>query len=135
MNNILYYTVVPSISSPQNGTIVSVNVTNDITVTCTASAVPAPTILFYFEGTLLDRTDGGAGIGDEIPMRVQIGDPSSPTMISDSTYEVSRNMTLFSTRDEPLTGFECTAVNSIIDMDLELTPNDTVEFGFIVQGT
>ena len=136
LSALLYSCVVtPTISSPQNGTIILVNVTNDVTVTCTASAVPAPMIQFYYNGTLLDRTDGATGIGEGIPMRVQIGDPSSPVSISDGTYEVSRDVTLFSTRDEPLTGFECRAVNSIVDMDLNLTPSDTVNFGFIVQGT
>ena len=126
--------VTPAISSPQNGTIILVNVTNDVTVTCTASAVPAPMIQFYYNGTLLDRTDGATGIGEGIPMRVQIGDPSSPVSISDGTYEVSRDVTLFSSREEPLTGFECRAVSGIVDMDLNLTPSDAVDFGFIVQG-
>ena len=136
MLSVLLYScvVTPTISSPQNGTIILVNVTNDVTVTCTASAVPAPMIQFYYNGTLLDRTDGATGIGEGIPMRVQIGNPSSPVSISDGTYEVSRDVTLFSARDKPLTGFECRAVNSIVDMDLNLTPSDTVDFGFIVQG-
>ena len=125
-------TVGPSISAPSNGDRFIVNVTNDVTITCTASALLAPTIEFLYDGVILDRTDGEVGIGDGIPMRVQVGTHSTPMLTSDGTYEVSRDLTLFSVRDEPLTGFECRAMNNIIE--LNLMPSVLVSFDILVQG-
>ena len=122
----------PSISAPGDGDRFIVNVTNDVTITCTASALPAPTIEFLYDGVILDRTDGEVGIGDGIPMRVQIGTHSTPMLTSDGTYEVSRDLTLFSVRDEPLTGFECRAMNNIIE--LNLMQSVMVSFDILVQG-
>ena len=131
--SLFFYTVGPTISSPQSGSIFVVNVTNDTTISCTASAVPPPTIEFFYNGMILDRMDDEMGIGDTIPMRVQVGEISNPPeRISNGNYEVSRNLTLFDARDEPLTGFECRAVNNIVE--LSLMPNDTVAFEFLVQG-
>ena len=126
------YTVAPSIDSPQNGTTFRVNVTNDAVITCTASAVPPPDIDFYFNGTLLTRTGGETGIGEEVPMRVQVSDPSAPMMMADATYQVSRSLTLFNVRDELLTGFECRARNNITE--LSLTPSASSSFDILVQG-
>ena len=122
----------PSISAPSSGDRFIVNVTNDVTITCTASALPALTIEFLYDGVILDRTDGEVGIGDGIPMRVQVGTHSTPMLTSDGTYEVSRDLTLFSVRDEPLTGFECRAMNNIIE--LNLMPSVLVSFDILVQG-
>ena len=107
--------------------------TNDITITCTASALPPPTIEFFYNGMVLNRMDGETGLGDEIPMRVQIGTTSSSILIDNGNYEVSRNITLFNARDEPLTGFQCRAVNEIIELG-NLMPNDTAAFEIVVQG-
>ena len=52
----------PSISAPGDGDRLIVNVTNDVTITCTASALPAPTIEFLYNGMILDRTDGEMGL-------------------------------------------------------------------------
>lgn len=125
-------TVAPTISSPQNDDIITVNVTNDITITCTASAVPEPTIEFYYNEMLLNRTEGEMGIGEEIPSRVQIGATTALTMIDDGTYQVSRDMTLFNVRDEPLTRFECRAMNIIPEPNQMLS--DMVGFDIRVQG-
>ena len=82
---------------------------------------------------ILNRTEGEIGIGEEIPMRVQVEMTSSPVRISNGNYEVSRSLTLFSTRDELLTGFECRAMNNIMELG-NLMLNDTVAFEFLVQG-
>ena len=109
------------------------NVTNDTTITCVASAVPPPTIEFFYNEMILDRTNDEMGIGDTIPMRVQVGEVSSPPeRISTGNYEVSRTLTLFDVRDEALTGFECRAINNILE--LSVMPDDTVAFEFLVQG-
>ena len=110
------------------------NETNDITITCTASAVPPPTIEFFYNEMILSRTDDEVGIGNEIPMRVQIGEISNPAVrIDNGNYEVSRTLTLFNARDEPLTGFECRAMNTIVELN-NMMPNDTVSFEILVQG-
>ncbi len=127
-----YYAVSPNITAPSDGDDFAVNVTNDSTVTCTAFALPPPTIEFFYNGMILNRTDDETGIGDEIPMRVQVGQTLIPVLIDSGSYEVSRSLTLFNVRDEPLTGFECRAMNDIVE--LSLTPNDTVAFEFLVQG-
>jgi hypothetical protein len=128
----MYCAVAPNITAPSDGDVFAVNVTNDSTVTCTAFALPPPTIEFFYNGMILNRTDDETGIGDEIPMRVQIGETSSPVLIDSGSYEVSRTLTLFNVMDEPLTGFECRAMNNIVE--LNLMPNDTVAFEFVVQG-
>ena len=108
------------------------NVTNDVTITCTASALPPPTIEFFYNGVILDRSDGEMGIGDGIPMRVQVRSHLTSMLTVDGTYEVSRDLTLFSVRDEPLTGFECRAMNNIIE--LNLMQSVMVSFDILVQG-
>ena len=129
---ILYYAVAPNITAPGDGAIFTVNVTNDSTVTCTAFALPPPTIEFFYNGTILNRTDDETEIGDEIPMRVQVGQTSSPILIDNGSYEVSRTLTLFNVRDERLTGFQCRAMNDIVE--LGMMPSDAVAFQFLVQG-
>ncbi|MCG8622138.1 MAG: immunoglobulin domain-containing protein [Proteobacteria bacterium] len=128
----MYYTVAPNITAPGDGDIFAVNVTNDSTVTCTAFALPPPTIEFFYNGMILNRTDDETGIGDEIPMRVQVGQTLNPILIDNGSYEVSRTLTLFNVRDERLTGFQCRAMNSIVE--LSLMPSDTAAFEFLVQG-
>ena len=125
-------TVGPSISSPNDGDRFIVNVTNDVTITCTASALPVPIIEFLYNRMILDRTDGEIGIGSGIPMRVQVGSRSTPMLTDDGTYEVSQDLTLFNTRDEPLTGFQCRAVTNIMELNMML--NDTINYEIFVQG-
>ena len=108
------------------------NVTNDVTITCTASALPPPTIEFFYNGVILDRSDGEMGIGDGIPMRVQVRSHLTSMLTVDGTYEVSRDLTLFNARDEPLTGFQCRAVTNITELNMILS--DTVSFDILVQG-
>ena len=127
------HTVGPSITSPQDGDVFLVNVTNDTTITCTASALPAPTIEFYYNGMILDRTNEEMGIGNEIPMRVQVGEPSSRTLIINGNYEVTRDLTLFTVRDETLMGFECRARNNIVELGNQM-PSDNITFEIRVQG-
>ena len=110
-----------------------VNLTDDTTITCIASAVPSPDINFFYNGMILDRTDGEMGIGDSIPMRVQVGAMSSPVLISNGNYEVSRDLTLFNARDMPLTGFECRAMNTIVELS-SMMLTDMVALEFLVQG-
>ena len=129
---LLFFSVSPTISSPEDGTIFFVNVTNDTTITCIASAVPAPDINFFYNGMMLDRTEDETGIGETIPMRVQVEVTSNPVSINNGNYEVSRRLTLFNVRDERLTGFECRAMNNIVE--LSQTPSDTAAFEFLVQG-
>ena len=129
---ILYYAVAPNITAPSDGDIFAVNVTNDSTVTCTAFALPPPTIEFFYNGMILNRTDDETGIGVEIPMQVQVGQTSNPVLTDNGSYEVSRNLTLFNVRDERLTGFECRAMNDIVE--LSMMPSDTAAFEFLVQG-
>ena len=126
------FSVAPTISSPPINNIITVNVTNDITITCTASGIPVPTIEFYYNEMLLNCTEGEMGIGEEIPSRVQIGATTASAMIDDGTYQVSRDMTLFNVRDEPLTGFECRAMNIIPEPNQLLS--DMVSFDIRVQG-
>ena len=128
----MYYAVPPNITAPRDGDVFAVNVTNDTTITCTAFALPLPTIEFFYNGMILNRTDDETTIGIEIPMRVQVGEASSAVLIDNGSYEVSRDLTLFDARDEPLTGFECRAMNNIVE--LNMTPIDTVAFEFLVQG-
>ena len=122
----------PSISTPSDGDRFIVNVTNDVTIICTASALPAPTIEFLYNGMILDRTDGEMGIGGGVPMRVQVGTRSTPMLTDDGAYEVSQDLTLFNARDEPLTGFQCRAVINIMELNMIL--NDTISFDILVQG-
>ena len=130
---IAFFAVAPIISSPQDGDVFVVNVTNDTTITCVASAVPPPIIEFFYNEMILDRMDNEMGIGDTIPMRVQVGEVSSPPeRISNGNYEVSRTLTLFNVRDERLTGFECRAMNDIVE--LSMMSSDTAAFEFLVQG-
>ena len=126
------HVVRPSITAPIDNEIFTVNMTNDTTITCTAFARPAPIIEFFYNGMILNRADDEIGIGNEIPMRVQVGETSNPVLIDNGSYEVSRDITLFNARDEPLTGFECRAMNNI--MELNLMPNNTVAFEILVHG-
>ena len=131
----LPYVVFPTIIFPQDGFFFYVNVTFDITITCIAFGRPAPTIWFYFNDMLLERTDGVMGIGNDIPSRVQVGNHSTPDLGDNGTYVVTRSLTLFRVRDEPLTGFKCKAINNIPLLNLTiLTLRFSVTFGICVLG-
>ena len=105
----------------------TVNETENVTFTCTAAGIPAPTISFYRGATLLD----GAGPEEPNP-RVTLEDPTGfmTYMIPENGEEVlqvSRTLTISNTMDGDSGNYSCRAGSTP-------TPDeDEVFFQLVVQ--
>jgi hypothetical protein len=109
----------PRITFPEDDDVFVVNVTSDITVSCTAFGLPPPTIQFYYNGSLLVGNDDST---------LTI---SSPRLTGN---EISRNLTLVNAHMwiEALTSLQCQATNAITEFNLTLESNTS--YHIIVQG-
>ena len=110
-----------------------VNRSDDITIQCSVRGIPPPSIRFLRGDVELNRTDGesGVGIGTDLASRVQLGDESSPVLMDDGTFMVSRMLTIFNVAEDDAGDFTCEASSTI--PELGLSPSDSSVFDLIVQ--
>ena len=104
---------------PENFT-ETVNETDSVTFVCVVVGIPAPSISFYQNGTLLDQSRD---------QRITPTDNSEPQdfQTADGTvFHVSRNLTISSTRDNDSGTYTCVASNA--------AANVTQDFNSVVQG-
>ena len=96
-----------------------VNVTGDITVSCTAFGQPPPTLQFYYSGSLLVENDENS---------LSISNPRL------TGTEISVNLTLFNASmwPEALMSLQCRATSTITEFDLTLGSN--ASYHIIAQG-
>ena len=108
-----------------------VNRSDDITISCSARGIPPPSIRFLRRGVELNRTGGEPGIGTDLVSRVQLGQESSSVFMDDSTFMVSRMLTIFNVAEEDAGDFTCEASSTISELALSLSDNSV--FALIVQ--
>ena len=113
-------TAPPMVAEPTPGTTVFVNATDNVTVSCTASGLPAPDIRFL-NGRGVLSTSG----------RIDVGTLSDPTELASGASLVSRTLTISATVDGDSGQYSCEAFNTIPGLDLNL--NDSRDFELVVQ--
>jgi hypothetical protein len=113
----------PRITFPEDDDVFVVNVTSDITVSCTAFGLPPPTIQFYYNGSLLVGNDDST---------LTI---SSPRLTGN---EISRNLTLVNAHMwiEALTScsLQCRATSRVTITELNLMLASNTDYHIIIQG-
>ena len=96
------------------------NETDSVTFVCVVVGIPAPSISFYRNGTLLDQSTD---------QRITLIDNSDPQEFQTATgmvFHVSRNLTLDNTTDADSGTYTCVASNA--------AANVTQDFSLVVQG-
>ena len=124
MNAFLYYcfihAVVPSILIPPVNFVYTVNETDPVIFTCSATGIPPPEIAWMRNGVPFSNS------------RITLSDPTIPELyLTDggNIYLVSRNLTLDNTMDTDSGTYTCVASN-----ENAVTPNVTQDFELFVNG-
>ena len=111
-------TVVPEIIFTED---YIVNQFEEVTFECRATGIPAPYINWYRNGVLLNEA---------FDSRISLSDPVvTQPATSNDVYEVYRNLTFNSTRDNDTDTYTCVASNGNARM-----PNVTQDFELFVRG-
>ena len=116
----IFLAVEPTYLLPPENFIETVNETDSATFVCVVVGIPAPSISFYQNGTLLDQSTD---------WRITLTDNSEPQDFQTATgtvFLVSRNLTLDNTMDADSGTYTCVASST--------AANVTQEFDLIVQG-
>ena len=120
----LCYSVVPNITFPvDDGFTYTVNETDPVTFTCSATGIPPPEITWMRNGVVLNESADS---------RISLGNPSDPETVptaGGNISTVSRSLTISSTRDNDSDNYTCVASNGNT-----VTPNVTQNFGLFVNG-
>ena len=112
--------VVPNITFPLDGQLYTVNETDPVIFTCSATGIPPPEITWMRNGVVLDGS---------VDSRISLSNPSDPEAISTTCgniFSVSRNLTLDNTMDNDSDTYTCVASNT--------AANVTQDFDLDVQG-
>ena len=120
MARFTFLAVEPTYLFPPENFIETVNETDSVTFVCVVVGIPAPSISFYQNGTLLDQSTD---------QRITLIDNSEPQDFQTATgtvFRVSRNLTLDNTRDNDSGTYTCVASNA--------AANVTQDFELVVQG-
>ena len=104
----------------------TVNETDPVTFTCSATGIPPPNITWVRDGVTLDRN---------VDSRISLSDPSGPETVptaGGNISSVSRSLTISSTRDNDSGTYTCVASNentmtSIVTQNIELFVNGKCE--------
>ena len=108
--------MIPNITFPlESNFTYTVNETDPVTFTCSATGIPPPEITWIRNGVPFSNT------------RVTLSNPTMPELYS--TDGVSRNLTLANTVDADSGTYTCVASNGNA-----VTPNDTQDFELFVNG-
>ena len=116
--------VVPNITFPLDGLVYTVNETDPVTFTCSATGIPPPpNITWIRNGVVLDGN---------VDSRISLGNPSDSVPVptpGGNISSVSRSLTISNTRDNDSGTYTCVAAN-----ENTVTPNVTQNFELVVQG-
>ena len=115
--------MVPNITFPLDGLVYTVNETDPVTFTCSATGIPPPVITWMRNGVTLDRN---------VDSRISLSNPSDPEPVlipGGNISSVSRTLTISITRDNDSDAYTCVASNGN-----SMTPNVTQNFELVVQG-
>ena len=115
--------MVPNITFPPDGLVYTVNETDPVTFTCSATGIPPPEITWMRNGVVLDGN---------VDSRISLGNPSNPEPVptaGGNISSVSRTLTISNTRDNDSDTYTCVAAygNTV-------TPSVTQNFTLVVQG-
>ena len=127
----LFYTVGAEVEFPVEGQQLRVNVPEDFFMTCSASGLPPPSISFFRGSETLEEGSGMSGMGMDFASRTQLGVETTPVLMNDGTFLVTRSLTLTGAVDEDSGNLTCQATNTITE--LSETRMDSVVFELIVQ--
>ena len=120
MARFTFLAVEPTYLFPPENFIETVNETDSVTFLCVVVGIPAPSISFYQNGTLLDQSTD---------QRITLTDNSEPQDFQTATgtvFLVSHNLTLDNTTDADSGTYTCVASNA--------ASNVTQEFDLVIQG-
>ena len=110
----------PTFLFPPENFIETVNETDSVTFVCVVVGIPAPSISFYQNGTLLDQST------DQHITPTDNNEPQDFQTAHGTVFHVSRNLTLDNTRDNDSGTYTCVASNA--------AANVTQDFDLVVQG-
>ena len=114
------FAVEPTFLFPPANFLETVNETDSVTFVCVVVGIPAPSISFYRNGTLLSQSTD---------QRITLTDNSGPQEFQTATgtvFHITRNLTLDNTRDNDSGTYTCVASNA--------AANVTQDFELVVQG-
>ena len=106
---------------PVDGEVFHVNRTDDISIICSARGIPPPLIRFLREDMELSRTGGESGSGVDLASRVELGNGSSPVLMDDGTFMVSRMLAIFNVAEDDTGNFTCEAFSTVPELGLFLS--------------
>ena len=101
----------------------TVNETDPVTFTCSATGIPPPEITWIRNGVVLNES---------IDSRISLSNPSDPVPVptaGGNISSVSRTLTISNTRDNDSDTYTCVAANGNA-----VTPSVTQNFELVVQG-
>ena len=104
----------PTFLFPPDNSIKTVNETDSVTFVCVVAGIPAPSISFYRNGTLLNQSTD---------QRITLADNSEPQEFQTANgmvFRVSRNLTLNNTTDADYGTYTCVAFNAAANVTQNL---------------
>ena len=114
--------VIPRVTFPLDGQVYTVNETDPVTFTCSATGIPPPEITWMRNGAVFDESN----------TRVTLSDPSVPELYSTNegyVFLVSHNLTLDNTMDADTGTYTCVASNGNV-----MNQTDMQSFELTVKG-
>ena len=115
--------MVPNITLPPDGLVYTVNETDPVTFTCSATGIPPPEITWMRNGVVLNES---------VDSRISLSNPSDPETVptaGGNIFSVSRTLTISNTRDNDSDTYTCVASNGNT-----MTPSVTQNFELFVNG-
>ena len=109
-----------NITFPPDGLVYTVNETDPVTFTCSATGIPPPEITWMRNGAVLDGN---------VDSRISFSDPETVPTGGGNISSVSRSLTVSNTRDNDSDTYTCVASNRNT-----VTPNVTQNFRLFVNG-
>ena len=113
--------MIPNVTFPPDGLVYTVNETDPVTYTCSATGIPPPEITWMRNGVVQNES---------VDSRISLSNPSDPEPVltaGGNISSVSRTLTISSTRDNDSDTYTCVAANGNT-----VTPSVTQNFGLFV---
>ena len=114
--------VIPNITFPLDDQVYTVNKTDPVTFTCSATGIPPPEITWMRNGLVVDEST-------EPHISLNFSNPETISTADGDIYLVTHTLTISSTRNGDSDNYTCVASN-----ENTVTPNVTQDFELVVQG-
>ena len=109
-----------NITFPPDGLVYTVNETDPVTFTCSATGIPPPEITWMRNGVILNES---------VDSRISLSDPETVPTGGGNIISVSHTLNISTTRDNDSGPYTCVASNGNA-----VTPNVTQDFRLFVNG-